>query len=378
MPIDANTMILYGALAFLALVTPLFNVFFRIRKFKANGIAEQKPQALSVIMAVHDNANELERNLPMMLTQKYEPGFEVIVVDESSTDDTEDVLKRLKKDFPCLYTTFIPSSSHYLSRHKLALTIGMKAAHNEWVIITDADCKPNGSNWLTTMARYCNDSHDIVLGYTNYEPSAKQFQRFERLQTFCHIIHSTMSKSAFRYNGNNIALRKSEFMAHNGFLANLKFLRGEYDFIANEYSVPGRTAIAIEADAHIVQDSPSKKKWANEHIFYMETRHQLKHGTTYRLLYNTDTFLLHFNYLVQLAAIIYSSITQNWMLLGCATICLALTIIIRTLVANKALARFGEHIAVWSIPFLEVRIMWQNINFMLRHLVANKNDFIRK
>ena len=187
-----------------------------------------------------------------------------------------------------------------------------------------------------------------------------------------------MSKSAFRYNGNNIALRKSEFMAHNGFLANLKFLRGEYDFIANEYSVPGRTAIVIEADAHIVQDSPSKKKWANEHIFYMETRHQLKHGTTYRLLYNTDTFLLHFNYLVQLAAIIYSSITQNWMLLGCATICLALTIIIRTLVANKALARFGEHIAVWSIPFLEVRIMWQNINFMLRHLVANKNDFIRK
>ena len=121
--------------------------------------------------------------------------FEVIVVDESSTDDTEDVLKRLKKDFPCLYTTFIPSSSHYLSRHKLALTIGMKAAHNEWVIITDADCKPNGSNWLTTMASYCNDSHDIVLGYTNYEPSSKQFQRFERLQAFCYIIHSFFYRS---------------------------------------------------------------------------------------------------------------------------------------------------------------------------------------
>ena len=75
MPIDANTIILYGALAFLALVTPLFNVFFRIRKFKANGIVEQKPPALSVIMAVHDNANELERNLPMILAQKYEPGY---------------------------------------------------------------------------------------------------------------------------------------------------------------------------------------------------------------------------------------------------------------------------------------------------------------
>ncbi len=112
MPIDANTIILYGALAFLALVTPLFNVFFRIRKFKANGIVEQKPPALSVIMAVHDNANELERNLPMILAQKYEPGFEVIVVDESSTDDTEDVLKRLKKGFPLpiynIYTIIQP------------------------------------------------------------------------------------------------------------------------------------------------------------------------------------------------------------------------------------------------------------------------------
>ena len=60
-------------------------------------------ESFSIVMTVYDQASELESNLPAFLTQEYEPGYEVIVVDETSTDNTEDVLKIMKNDYPHLY-----------------------------------------------------------------------------------------------------------------------------------------------------------------------------------------------------------------------------------------------------------------------------------
>jgi len=57
-------------------------------------------QAISVIMTAHNQADELKENLPLFLTQVYEPGYEVIVVDESSTDNTPDILKQYSQDYP--------------------------------------------------------------------------------------------------------------------------------------------------------------------------------------------------------------------------------------------------------------------------------------
>ena len=100
-------------------------------------MTSEKPK-ISVIIAVQDRAQELEQNLPLFLTQQGEVEFEVIVVNDSSTDDTTNVLKRMKAEYPHLYTTFLPSSKvPYPSRLRLALTIGAKAAHGEWIVLAD-------------------------------------------------------------------------------------------------------------------------------------------------------------------------------------------------------------------------------------------------
>lgn len=183
---------------------------------------------------------------------------------------------------------------------------------------------------------------------------------------------------AYRYDGHNLAMRKSVFMSNNGFLKNLKFLRGEYDFIANEHAQPQRTAVAIEPQAHIIQDSPSRKKWANSHLFYMETRRHLERSFGYRMLFNTDTLLLHINYLAQVAAMVYSALTSDWPILGAAVASAMITLALRATIANKAMKMFGVHVSLWSVPLMETRVAWQNLYFMLRHRFSDKYDFIRR
>ena len=116
-------------------------------------------------MAVYDNARELEERLPAFLTQTYEPGYEVIVVDESSTDNTEDVLTLFKNDYPHLYTTFLPKPDRNIMRRKLALTIGVKAAKNEWVILTDIHAEPPSEEWLKEIAECIDNTTEAMIGY---------------------------------------------------------------------------------------------------------------------------------------------------------------------------------------------------------------------
>lgn len=120
----------------------------------------------SVIMIVYEQARELEENLPLFLQQEYEPGYEVIIVDESSTDQTQNVLKLLKNDYPHLYSTFIPRPNRLISRRKLAFHIGVKAAKNEWIIFTKIQRKPIANDILKAIAESMDEDAELTLGYT--------------------------------------------------------------------------------------------------------------------------------------------------------------------------------------------------------------------
>lgn len=376
---DVVTIVMCMALVLLAIISTFCNILNRRSFICSDSITADAPYPVfSIVITVHDNAKELERNLPAILNQNYPVGFEVIVVDESSTDETVDVLKRLKNTYSNLYTTFIPETSHYLSRRKLALTIGIKAAKNEWLIITDADCCPQSEFWLQTIAKYCTEKNDMVIGYANYSRNAKTFYRFEHLLTTCYAMLAAHKGAAFRCNCRNLAIRKSIFMEHNGFLKNLRYLRGEYDFIVNEFAIKERTAIVTEEDGKLVQDEPSKKKWKNEHVFYMETRRHLERKFANRILFNIDNILLHITYLAEIIAFAYSVINSNWIIFASTILSLILTITLRIFIANKTLKLLNEPMPLWRVPLMEIRIMWQNLVFMVKYAISDKNDFIRK
>ncbi len=169
-------------------------------------------------MIVYDQARELAENLPAFLQQEYEPGYEVIVVDESSTDDTSDVLKLLKNDhphlystfiprpnrlisrrklafhIPHLYSTFIPRPNRLISRRKLAFHIGVKAAKNEWIMFTKIEKKPVANDILKAIVESMDEEAELMLGYnvkkgirlqpfSTYSEARNHIQRIERKLT---------------------------------------------------------------------------------------------------------------------------------------------------------------------------------------------------
>jgi len=167
----------------------------------------------SVIMTVYDNGQELEQHLQDFLTQDYEPGYEVIVVDESSTDHTDDVLKLHKQQYPQLYSTFLPKPNQNVTRRKLALTIGVKAAKYEWVIFSDIHAFPPSASWLSETAESLDSHTDILIGY--FKKGTIRLQAFEDIAQASRLI------------------RKAERIRADGHRGKrLKYLRGKYDFIA--------------------------------------------------------------------------------------------------------------------------------------------------
>ena len=122
-------------------------------------------QGFSIIMTVYDQAYELKENLPVFLNQAYEPGVEVIVVDESSTDDTPDVLKLFKQDYPILYTTFLPKPNRLYIRKKMAFNIGIKASKYEWVILQNINNKPKDGHELQTIVDALDEEAELTFGY---------------------------------------------------------------------------------------------------------------------------------------------------------------------------------------------------------------------
>ena len=125
MTIDLLTLVMGAILLLLALLTPLLNPFFRRLRQTEEPSSEQPP--ITILLVSNGDHVALDEHLPIFLTQEYAPGYEVIVVTEKADMETENVLKRYSQN-ERLYHTFVPESSRYMSKSKLAITLGVKAA----------------------------------------------------------------------------------------------------------------------------------------------------------------------------------------------------------------------------------------------------------
>lgn len=177
-------------------------------------MSEKKP-SFSIVIAVRDQADDLSANLPTLLGQSYDD-YEIIVVDESSTDDSGDFLKQQKAENDRLYTTFIPTYQFQRNRRRLAYSIGVKASKNEWIIFADIATPSISEHWLEELSEFTGQPWTLLLGYVNKKTGDVRLKTYEDIEKARQIITK--------------AERRRENESHHGWIQHLQ-PNTNYDFI---------------------------------------------------------------------------------------------------------------------------------------------------
>ncbi|CAM3668955.1 glycosyltransferase [Mucilaginibacter galii] len=212
---------------------------------------------ISVIISARNEAGNLPKFLPSILNQEY-PDFEVVVVNDCSVDDTPHVLQELSKNYPHLKLVTVTEHPRFKTGKKFALTMGIKAAANEHLLFTDADCVPASPQWIARMAANFTGSTEIVLGYSPYIKSSgflNAFTRFETLRTGINYLSAAIGRNAYMGIGRNLGYTKSLFFKCKGFASHLHVLAGDDDLFVNRNATADNTVIEIHPDAFTFSES---------------------------------------------------------------------------------------------------------------------------
>ena len=244
---------------------------FRIRKRK-NINDTQHP--LSVLICAKNEAFNLEELVPLIFQQKYKE-FQVVVVDDCSTDDTALRLAELKAKYPDLYYTSIPVDNKFHHGKKLAVTIAIKAAKYEHLVFIDADCRPESDLWLRNISEAYTDGKDIVIGYGQYAKTSGFLNFFIRFETFWNAVQYFGFAAAWRpfmAVGRNLSYTKSLYNQSSKFRNSLNILSGDDDMFVSEMGTRSNTASCYIPGSHTI--SEPKHSWKE----YMEQKS--RHLTT--------------------------------------------------------------------------------------------------
>ncbi|HAA12172.1 MAG TPA: poly-beta-1,6-N-acetyl-D-glucosamine synthase [Cytophagales bacterium] len=238
------------------------------------------------MVCAHDEEENLKELLPLLYEQDY-PDFEVVVVDDRSNDNTYDFLLHEKEVQPKLNPVFVSNTPDYANGKKWGLTLGIKAAKHEWVLLTDADCRPNSKEWIKEMASGFTDENTFVLGYSPYYKNKGLLNAFIRFETlFVGLQYLGFARSGLPYMGvgRNLAYRKSFFLEKKGFHDFFGLTGGDDDLWVNRHARRKNTQVVYNEKA--ITWSIPEEKWST---YYRQKKRHLSVGKLYRF---RDRFLL--------------------------------------------------------------------------------------
>lgn len=258
-------------LCFIVQLYYLISNHSKLSGYKPRQELPQPTVPVSVIISARNEAKNLIVYLPYILQQNY-PDYEVVVVNDRSTDDTADVLREIQQEFPHLKIVTVTESEKHKTGKKFALTMGIKAAKHEHFLFTDADCKPATLDWITRMAANFNASTHIILGYSPYAKTRNflnPFIRFETLKTAINYLSSALKGDPYMGIGRNLAYTRSLFFGAKGFASHMHVMSGDDDLFVNQNGTSANTTIEIHPDTFTYSDAKSTlKSW-----FIQKKRH---------------------------------------------------------------------------------------------------------
>lgn len=271
------------SLLFLAGYTAL--ILFYDRHWKA--LPEYIPSAaapvfVSVVVAARNEENTLPLLLQDLRLQDVPPhAFEVIVVDDFSTDGTAALAATLPPHFRMIEPSCLPEHSS----KKKAIAAGVTAAKGELILVTDADCRV-GPKWVSTMASFYREKgaafQAAPVKYV-YRNSLLQLLQVLDFITLQGITAASVSAGVHSMcNGANLAYAKKAFEAVRGFAGIDQVPTGDDMLLmhkiwkqepANVFYVKSREAIVSTAAVPTWKEFlMQRRRWASKTLVYDDKR----------------------------------------------------------------------------------------------------------
>jgi glycosyltransferase involved in cell wall biosynthesis len=211
--------------------------------------SSQEP--VSIIICARNEDDNLTEFLPKILVQDY-PEFEVIVVNDCSIDNTENVIDEFAKIFPNLKKVTIKEDDYYKHGKKFAVMVGIKGTKYDNLLFTDADCFPANENWLQDMASGFVSKKEIVLGYGAYKKDDGFLNKIIRFDTFliaANYLSAAVKGKAYMGVGRNLAYKKDLFYKQKGFSKHYHITSGDDDLFINQASTQENTNVVVSENA---------------------------------------------------------------------------------------------------------------------------------
>lgn len=334
------------AMALLCVVLHYIINVLPVANLKGVGIEQNaEKQPVSVIICAKNEDDNLTEFLPKILIQDY-PEFEVIVVNDCSIDNTENVIDEFAKIFPNLKKITIKEDEYYKHGKKFAVLVGIKGAKYENLIFTDADCFPASDNWLSEMNSGFVNKKEIVLGYGAYQKTTGFLNKLIRFDTFSIAVgylSAAIKGKAYMGVGRNLGYKKSLFYNQKGFSKHYHIESGDDDLFVNYASNNDNTNVIVSHNS--ITYSVAKKTyfdWKRQKQRHLTTSPHYKAGSKTKIAFG---YASQYSFLVLFLSLFAFKTT-----LIAAGVGLILKISVQLIIFNKATKKLNEP-DLWRLSF---------------------------
>jgi glycosyltransferase involved in cell wall biosynthesis len=358
--------LLYFFILVICLQLFFYLVIFLKFAFSKPSQSTPKNVSISVIVCAKNEAENAVKFVPLLAEQDY-PDYEIILIDDASSDHTLDVFEEFEKKYSNVRLVKVKNNETFWGSKKYALTLGIKVAKNDYLLFTTANCYPATKDWISTMSNQFTKEKTIVLGYGSYEKVTHSFLnkliRFETLLTAVQYFSWAKIGQPYMGVGRNLAYKKSEFFAVNGFINHIQVRSGDDDLFINQIATKRNTATSFHSGGFTYSKSqPTFKQWfAQKRI----------NTITERLYKKFDRVQLRLFYFSQLLFLVVSSVLLiiqfEWVfVLVLITLRYLATYIIMGFCAGK----LKEKDLIYWLPVLEIVFIFTQLNIFFVNLYS--------
>lgn len=336
-------------------------VFFGKFSFAKPQTTTPKRVPISVIVCAKNEEENVTNFVPLLAAQNY-PDYEIVLIDDASSDETLEVFEAFEKQYANVKLVKVENNEAFWGNKKFALTLGIKAAKNEYLLFTDADCYPKTTEWIKEMSAQFSKEKTIVLGYGAYERIKGSFLnkiiRFETLLTATQYFSWAKLGKPYMGVGRNMAYKREEFFKTNGFIEHMKIRSGDDDLFINEASNSKNTTICFTPESFTF----SKPKTTFKDWFTQKRRHvaTAKHYKAF------DRMQLALFYCTQLLFIILPIVLLafqfQWIIV---TSLIGFRYLFAWLSLGFSAGKLKEKDVMYWFPFIEIILIFTQLNVFI-------------